>query len=69
MMVSVTLTQNVLMLPFSKHHEEQYYYFQMDLFKFVPSLGKVNFVESYENKQAKKEEKPPKPAAAEKKSK
>ena len=40
----------------------------MDLFKFVPSLGKVNFVESYENKQAKKEEKPAKPAA-EKKSK
>ena len=28
---------------------------QMDLFKFVPSLTKVNFVESYENKQAKKE--------------
>ena len=27
----------------------------MDLFKFVPSLTKVNFVESYENKQAKKE--------------
>ena len=41
---------------------------QMDLFKFVPSLDKVNFVESYENKQAKKEEKPAKPAA-EKKSK
>ena len=40
---------------------------QMDLFKFVPSLGKVNFVESYENKTAKKEEKPAKPA--EKKSK
>ena len=39
----------------------------MDLFKFVPSLTKVNFVESYENKQAKKEEKPAKPA--EKKSK
>ena len=30
---------------------------QMDLFKFVPSLGKVNFVESYENKQAKKRRK------------
>ena len=28
---------------------------QMDLFKFVPSLTKVNFVESYENKQTKKE--------------
>ena len=40
---------------------------QMDLFKFVPSLGKVNFIESYENKTAKKEEKPAKPA--EKKSK
>ncbi len=40
---------------------------QMDLFKFVPSLTKVNFVESYENKQVKKEEKPAKPA--EKKSK
>ena len=40
---------------------------QMDLFKFVPSLGKVNFVESYENKQAKKEEKSEKPV--EKKSK
>ena len=40
---------------------------QMDLFKFVPSLGKVNFVESYENKTSKKEEKPAKPA--EKKSK
>ena len=40
----------------------------MDLFKFVPSLGKINFVESYENKTAaKKEEKPAKPA--EKKSK
>jgi hypothetical protein len=39
----------------------------MDLFKFVPSLGKVNFVESYENKQAKKEENSEKPA--EKKSK
>ena len=33
---------------------------QMDLFKFVPSLGKVNFVESYENKTAKKEDKPAK---------
>ena len=47
---------------------------QMDLFKFVPSLGKVNFVESYENKTAKKEDKPAKkedkPAKpAEKKSK
>ena len=30
----------------------------MDLFKFVPSLGKVNFVESYENKTTKKEDKP-----------
>ena len=40
---------------------------QMDLFKFVPSLGKVNFVESYENKQTKKEEKSEKPV--EKKSK
>jgi hypothetical protein len=39
----------------------------MDLFKFVPTLGKVNFVESYENKTAKKEEKPTKPV--EKKSK
>ena len=29
---------------------------QMDLFKFVPSLGKVNFVESYENKQKPKKE-------------
>ena len=27
----------------------------MDLFKFVSSLTKVNFVESYENKQGKKE--------------
>ena len=34
---------------------------QMDLFKFVPSLGKVNFIESYENKQPKKEEKSEKP--------
>ena len=29
---------------------------QMDLFKFVTSLKKVNFVESYENKQAKKDD-------------
>ena len=29
---------------------------QTDLFKFVPSLGKVNFVESYDNKNAKKDE-------------
>ena len=29
---------------------------QMDLFKFVPSLTKVNFVESYENKQKPKKE-------------
>ena len=43
------------------------HFIQMDLFKFVPSLGKVNFVESYENKQAKKEEKSEKPI--EKKSK
>ena len=28
----------------------------MDLFKFVPSLTKVNFVESYENKQNPKKE-------------
>ena len=43
---------------------------QMDLFKFVPSLGKVNFVESYENKQAlKKEEKPKSEKPVEKKSK
>ena len=40
---------------------------QMDLFKFVSSLGKVNFVESYEKKQVKKEEKSDKPV--EKKSK
>jgi peptidylprolyl isomerase len=29
---------------------------QMDLFKFVPALTKVNFVESYENKQKPKKE-------------
>ena len=27
---------------------------QTDIFKFVPSLTKVNFVETYENKQATK---------------
>ena len=29
---------------------------QLDLFKFVPSLEKINFIETYENKQAKKPE-------------
>ncbi len=29
---------------------------QMDLFKFVPSLTKVNFVESYENKKPEKDD-------------
>ena len=35
------------------------HFIQMDAFKFVPTLEKINFVETYSNKKAeKKEEKP-----------
>ena len=63
-MVEITIPEEIFRadgLAIIKH------FIQMDLFKFVQSLGKVNFVESYENKQAKKEEKSEKPV--EKKSK
>jgi peptidylprolyl isomerase len=38
------------------------HFIQMDAFKFVPTLEKVNFVETYSNKKAEKKEE--KPAAA-----
>lgn len=43
------------------------HFVQLDIFKFVPSLEKVNFIETHQNKQAQtkkpeaKEEKPPEP--------
>lgn len=47
------------------------HFIQMDIFKFVPSLEKINFIETHENKQkqkpkteAKKEEKPVEQKAA-----
>ncbi len=40
---------------------------QLDIFKFVPSLEKINFIETYENKQAqKKQESKEEPKPAEK---
>ncbi|MBM3896317.1 MAG: peptidylprolyl isomerase [Thaumarchaeota archaeon] len=38
------------------------HFIQMDIFKFVTSIEKVNFVETYLNKQTQKAEKEPKPA-------
>lgn len=46
------------------------HFIQLDVFKFVPSLEKVNFIETHQNKQAQtkksetKEEKAPEPKAA-----
>lgn len=46
------------------------HFIQLDIFKFVPSLEKVNFIETHQNKQTQtkksetKEEKPPEPKAA-----
>ena len=45
------------------------HFIQLDLFKFVPSLEKINFVETHVNKQAQKkaetkEEKAPEPKTA-----
>ena len=30
------------------------HFFQMDIFKFVPSVQKINFIETYTNKQSPK---------------
>jgi peptidylprolyl isomerase len=35
------------------------HFIQMDIFKFIPSLEKVNYIETYANKQAKTTEKKP----------
>jgi len=46
------------------------HFIQLDIFKFVPSLEKINFIETYQNKQAQtkkpetKEEKAPEPKVA-----
>ncbi len=46
------------------------HFIQLDVFKFVPLLEKVNFIETHQNKQAQpkksetKEEKAPKPKTA-----
>lgn len=41
------------------------HFIQMDAFKFVPTLEKINFIETYANKKAeKKEEAKPQAAAA-----
>ena len=36
------------------------HFIQMDIFKFVPTLEKINFIETYNNKKAEKKEEKPK---------
>ena len=43
------------------------HFIQMDAFKFVPTLEKINFVETYSNKKAEKKEEKPAAAAPAKK--
>ena len=45
------------------------HFVQTDIFKFIPSLEQVNFIESYVNKQAKSTEKTTKPKTKTKKTK
>ena len=40
------------------------HFIQMDSFKFVPTLEKINFIETYSNKKAEKKEAKPEAAAA-----
>lgn len=42
------------------------HFVQMDIFKFVPTLEKINFVETYNNKKAEKKEEKASPAPAKK---
>ena len=36
------------------------HFIQMDIFKFIPTLEKINFIETYNNKKAEKKEEKPK---------